>query len=757
VPRARLPLLVLLAVAGALAASPAYAADAADAPADDLAAPAVVALAATPGSVDVSTEPAAIVVTARLTDASGVATASLTFGDAAPVALQLLAGDDRDGIWSSAATVPAYAPHGTLAARVQVQDLAGNAATSAVDTVQVLDAVPAAPANVAVDGGTVTWQAPAPNGGSDVTGYTVTAAPVDGGTATTSDEPATARGATLALAGGTRYVVGVAARNAAGTGAPTSVDVAGTPVVTTPGAPLDAAATPDDRGLHVTWQAPAADGGSAVTGYDVTAGGATTRTGAEERSAALTGLANGTPYDVTVTAVNAVGAGLPATAQATPRTVPAAPAIGTASGGDGSATVRWSAPASDGGDAVEAYVVTAHPSGKVYVLPPTSRGTAVAGLANGVATTFTVTARNAAGTGPSSRASNAVTPRLIGKLVVVALPRGTAAYGTASVVKAALRTAGGVGLPNYPVDLVAQVKPSTGWRRVAAGRTDASGNVTLRANLPATATLRLHHAPDSVAAGDAGVRTVGVTTRLSTTPAATRIRVGGTVSAGGGIAPAHPTGSPVRLQRYTSKGWVTIASGRMTSTTAFRVSWKPAGAGAWYLRVVKPADADHITGFGPTWRQQVDGEQTVDVARQIRGNARIELDTVHSSGVVDGATAERNVVDLSNGLLARRSAYENAPGGSTRVDIRVLEALRGMGMRGSVTVSEIAGGSHAVGSAHYSGEALDIRFVNGVHVAPGAAYGMAVDTCRAYGARHVYYPAYDPYGGHQNHVHCDWA
>jgi hypothetical protein len=91
------------------------------------------------------------------------------------------------------------------------------------------------------------------------------------------------------------------------------------------------------------------------------------------------------------------------------------------------------------------------------------------------------------------------------------------------------------------------------------------------------------------------------------------------------------------------------------------------------------------------------------------------------------------------------------------VDPQVLRALRGMGIRGSVTVSEIAGGSHAPGSAHYAGEALDIRYVNGVHVAPGSSYGLAVDTCRAYGAHHIYYPAYDPVGGHQNHVHCDWA
>lgn len=756
-------LALTLAATGAFAVVPMHAAGAADSPAADLAPPAVATVTATPATVDVSTAPADVVVTAQLTDATGVAAASLTLDGGVPVALQLLSGTANDGTWSGVATVPAYAPHGALPAFVEVRDLAGNAATPQVTAVEVLDAAPAAPAsataNATGDGVVVTWSAPVPNGGSDVTSYAVSAAPVDGTGTVATTTAADARETTLTgLAYGTRYAVSVAARNAAGTGLPAAADVTtGPPAPTTPGAPQAVAAAPDDKSVLVTWEAPAGDGGTPVTAYDVTAGTTTVRTAATARTATIGSLANGTRYDVTVTAVNALGAGIAATTQATPRTRPGVPGIGTATGGNAAATVRWTAPTSDGGDPVSAYVVVAHPSGKTYVLPPASRSATVAGLTNGVSTTFTVMARNAAGDGLPSPSSNAVIPRLLAKLVVTAKPAAAVTYGTGSVVKAALRTTAGTGLAYHPVDLVAQVRPSTGWRRVAAGRTDAYGNITLRANLPATAALRLHHAADAVAAGDVAVRTVGVAARLGETPNATRLRLGMNVAVSGGVAPAHPAGSAIRLQRLTPTGWVTVASGRMTTTTAYRVTWKPATTGAWYLRVVKPADTDHITALGTAWREQIDPPTTADLARAIRGDSHVTLDTVHSSGVVDAATAARNIADVAAGLPAHRSAYENAPGGYTRVDPRVLQAILGMGARGTVTVSEIAGGSHAPGSAHYSGEAVDVRYVNGVHVAPGTAYWMAVDVCRAYGATHVYDPAYDPFGGHSNHVHCDWS
>ena len=95
-------------------------------------------------------------------------------------------------------------------------------------------------------------------------------------------------------------------------------------------------------------------------------------------------------------------------------TAPAAPTGVTATAGDGSAQVSWTAP-SDGGSAITSYTVTpfigatAQTPVTVTGTPPAT-STTVTGLTNGTAYTFTVTATNAVGTGPASAASNPVTP-----------------------------------------------------------------------------------------------------------------------------------------------------------------------------------------------------------------------------------------------------------------------------------------------------------------------------------------------------------
>lgn len=88
--------------------------------------------------------------------------------------------------------------------------------------------------------------------------------------------------------------------------------------------------------------------------------------------------------------------------------VPTAPRSATATAGSGSATVSWAAPSSHGSSAISSYAVTSHPSGGICTT--TALSCVVMGLSDTTSYTFTVVARNHAGTSPSSSPSNAVTP-----------------------------------------------------------------------------------------------------------------------------------------------------------------------------------------------------------------------------------------------------------------------------------------------------------------------------------------------------------
>ena len=90
---------------------------------------------------------------------------------------------------------------------------------------------------------------------------------------------------------------------------------------------------------------------------------------------------------------------------------PGAPTGVSATAGNGSATVSWTAPVSGGTPTtytVTPYIGSAAQTPVQVNAPATSAN--VTGLTNGTTYTFTVTASNSSGTGPVSAASNAVTP-----------------------------------------------------------------------------------------------------------------------------------------------------------------------------------------------------------------------------------------------------------------------------------------------------------------------------------------------------------
>ncbi len=109
------------------------------------------------------------------------------------------------------------------------------------------------------------------------------------------------------------------------------------------------------------------------------------------------------------------GSGTPGSTGGPVVTVPGAPTIGTASPGNATATVRWTAPGDNGGSTVTGYSVRVlnNAEQQVGALQPSAAGTTslvVTGLTNGTAYHFQVAATNSAGIGAFSASSNTVTP-----------------------------------------------------------------------------------------------------------------------------------------------------------------------------------------------------------------------------------------------------------------------------------------------------------------------------------------------------------
>ncbi len=251
-------------------------------------------------------------------------------------------------------------------------------------------------------------------GGSAITNYKYS---TDGGGTFTAVSPAatTSPITITGLSNGTTYNVQIKAVNAVGDGTAT-VSTAATPA-TTPSAPTITGITAGNAQISVAFTA-GASGGSSITNYKYSTDGGSTFTAVSPAATTspitITGLSNGISYNVQIKAVNAIGDGTATASTAgTPATTPGAPTIGTATAGNGQATITFTAPVSNGGSAITSYTATSTPGSIIGTLNQAGSGTiTVTGLTNGTAYTFTVKANNAAGVSTASGPSNSITPAL---------------------------------------------------------------------------------------------------------------------------------------------------------------------------------------------------------------------------------------------------------------------------------------------------------------------------------------------------------
>lgn len=293
---------------------------------------------------------------------------------------------------------------------------AGDAANtgSGGTTVHAVADVPAAPTLTQATPGnaraTLTFAAPADDGGNAILDYT----------ATCGAQSAVGTASPLAVTGLTNGALAnctVTARNGVGTGA--SSNAVGVTPATVPGAPTLTNVQPGDGSATLSFTAPASDGGSTIDYYRAVCSGKVATGTASP--IVVTGLTNGTVAFCSVFAHNAMGlSAIAGPVQVTPAASPGAPLLTAAQPGDTRVTLVFDPPASNGGSAILDYTATCGAQSVTGAASPLI----VTGLANDVEVSCSVKARNAASTGSASNTLSATpAPARVG--ATLALTGGT--------------------------------------------------------------------------------------------------------------------------------------------------------------------------------------------------------------------------------------------------------------------------------------------------------------------------------------------
>jgi predicted RNA-binding protein with TRAM domain len=508
----------------------------------------------------------------------------------------------------------------------------GPAASSPAVTTWTLPTAPRFASGTANPDGSVTvdWTAPSQPGGK-LTGYTITG--VDETTSAALGTVASASGSATSaqvtgLTGGDSYEFQVKATNSHGSGPVSSLSPSVSPF-SVAGAPTRvSAALNTDRSVTVSWTAPTSDGGSKLTQFVVTAidsttpanGGQTVTADSSATSATFTKLSAGDSYTFVVQAVNGVGSSaksVVSNAVSIPHltTVPGAPTgVSAAVNGDGSVTVSWTAPTSDGGSKLTQFVVTAIDlttpgnGGQTVTAGPSATSGTFTTLSAGDSYTFVVQAVNGVGSSAKSAVSSSVSIPGVNTSAPGA-PTGISATlngdGSVTVSWTAPTSDGGSNITQFVATAVDSTTPANGGQTITSDSSTTSGTFTkLSAGDSYTFVVQAVNGVGSSANSAAsnsvsipGVNTSPGITSLAITKAPTTVVYGKTIAVTGTLKASgtglggqqvallyRPLGSTGTFTRFPSPastgptGTVSFTTFKPTTPVQIELSFASAGA-----------------------------------------------------------------------------------------------------------------------------------------------------------------------------------
>ncbi len=184
-------------------------------------------------------------------------------------------------------------------------------------------------------------------------------------TASTASSPITITG----LTNGTSYTISLKATNSVGDSSASTTSSAFIPM-TVPDAPSITGVTYGNKSVIVSFENPAYNGSSAITGYKYSIDGTNyiSTGGLVSSPYTITGLTNGTEYTVYWKAVNIMGDSLASSpsASVTPSTIPLAPIISSSINGDKTWYVTF-ASGGNGGSAITSYTYSLNSESPVTI------------------------------------------------------------------------------------------------------------------------------------------------------------------------------------------------------------------------------------------------------------------------------------------------------------------------------------------------------------------------------------------------------